>query len=332
MPELRKDPITGRWIIINSDHPRGPEAYEAVDNAKKGKNCAFCPGNEKMTPPEIAAYSKIRRERDQTGWTLRVVPNKYPAMQIEGSLDKAGVGMFDMMNGVGAHEVIIETAHHDREIADRDEPEIRDMIWAYRDRSLDLRKDRRFKYVLIFKNYGFSAGVSLEHPHSQLIALPFTPKRVAGEIEGAARYYTYRERCVYCDMISQELEEKELTVAENRLFLAFTPFVSRFPYEVCIIPKEHTSDFAQIQLEGVNELAAIMKETMLRIQKLLHDPSYNYIIHSTPLDDLQRDDYHWHVEIMPRLTNVAGFEWGTGFYINPTPPELAAKTLREVKI
>ena len=133
-------------------------------------------------------------------------------------------------------------------------------------------------------------------------------------------------------MISQELEEKELTVAENRLFLAFTPFVSRFPYEVCIIPKEHTSDFAQIQLEGVNELAAIMKETMLRIQKLLHDPSYNYIIHSTPLDDLQRDDYHWHVEIMPRLTNVAGFEWGTGFYINPTPPELAAKTLREVKI
>lgn len=332
MPELRRDPITGRWIIINNDAPKEPDGYEVEDQAKKGGKCAFCTGSEKMTPPEIIAYSKVKRQNDTPGWTLRVVPNKFPAMQIEGNLDKSGIGVFDMMNGIGAHEVIIETVHHDKEIADRDQWEIQDMLWSYRDRSLDLRKDKRFKYILIFKNYGFSAGASLEHPHSQLIALPFTPKRVVGEIEGAEKYFGYRERCVYCDMIRQELQDKDLTISQNKNFLSFTPFVSRFPYETWIIPKEHVSDFSQIQVEEVSDLASILKDTLLRVKKLLKDPSYNYIIHSAPLDNLVRDDYHWHIEIMPRLTKVAGFEWGTGFYINPTPPELAAKTLREVQI
>ncbi|MCX5716582.1 MAG: DUF4931 domain-containing protein, partial [Candidatus Omnitrophica bacterium] len=258
MPELRKDPITGRWVIINNDKPKGPENYEIEVHQKKGGTCAFCPGNEKMTPPEITAYGNVKRDKNTPGWTLRVVPNKFPALQIEGNIDKTGIGMFDMMNGIGAHEVIIETIHHDKEIADRDEQEVRDLMWMYRDRSLDLRKDKRFKYVLIFKNYGFSAGASLEHPHSQLIALPFTPKRVSGEIEGSETYFNYRERCVYCDMIRQEVYEKELTVAENRSFLSFTPFASRFPYEIWVIPKEHASDYAQIQISDVNDLAAIL--------------------------------------------------------------------------
>ncbi|MCM8781551.1 MAG: galactose-1-phosphate uridylyltransferase [Candidatus Omnitrophica bacterium] len=332
MPELRRDPITGRWIIINIDNPKGPHQYEVETNVKKGGVCAFCPGNEKMTPPEIISYSKTKRDKDTPGWTLRVVPNKFPALQIEGNLDRVGVGIFDMMNGIGAHEVIIETTSHDKEIADRDEGEIKDLLWSYRDRSLDLRKDRRFKYILIFKNYGFSAGASLEHPHSQLIALPFVPKRVLGEIDGSQKYFNYRERCVYCDMIRQELEEKDLTISENRNFLSFVPFVSRFPYEAWIIPKEHISDFCQIQIEGINDLASILKDTLLRIKSVLRDAPYNFILHTAPLDDLIREDYHWHIEIMPRLTKVAGFEWGTGFYINPTPPELAAKTLREIQI
>lgn len=332
MPELRRDPITGRWIIINTDNPKGPEKYEVEVHVKKGAVCAFCQGNEKMTPPEIIAYAKQRRDKDTPGWTLRVVPNKFPALQIEGELDKSGIGIFDMMNGVGAHEVIIETPSHDKEIADRDEKEIQDLLWSYRDRSLDLRKDERFKYILIFKNYGFSAGASLDHPHSQLIALPFVPKRVTGEIEGAEKYFGYRERCVYCDMLRQELQEKQLTITENKSFLSFSPFVSRFPYEAWVIPKEHFSDFAQIQVELVNDLASVLKDTLSRIKKVLRDTAYNFIIHSTPLDSLIRDDYHWHIEIMPRLTRVAGFEWGTGFYINPTPPEMAAKTLREAKV
>lgn len=331
MPELRKDPITGRWIIINTDTPKGPDQYEIETQVKKTSTCAFCPGSEKMTPPEIIAYSKVNREKNGTGWTLRVVANKFPALQVEGDLDKSGIGMFDMMNGVGAHEVIIETTDHNKEIPDRKDEEIKDLIWAYRDRSLDLRKDKRFKYILIFKNYGFTAGASLDHPHSQLIALPFVPKRVEGEMEGASAYYNYRERCVYCDMINQESNEKQSTICENKSFLSFMPYAARFPYETWIIPKEHSSDFAQINVELVNDLTPILKETMSRLKKVLKDPPYNYIVHTSPLDNLTRDDYHWHIEIMPRITKVAGFEWGTGFYINSTPPELAAKTLREAK-
>jgi len=331
MPELRRDPITGRWIIVNTDKPKAPKDYNIEVQAKKSSTCAFCPGSEKLTPPEIVAYTRVKREKDSPGWTLRVVPNKFPAMQIEGNLDKIGIGIFDKMNGIGAHEVIIENTDHNKEIPDRDEKDVHDLIWAYRDRSLDLRKDRRFKYILIFKNYGFSAGASLDHPHSQLIALPFVPKRVVGEMEGAEKYFGYRERCVFCDMIRQELQEKQLTVCENKNFLSFAPFVSRFPFELCIMPKEHFSDFAQIQTELVADLASILKDTLLRVKKVLSDASYNFIVHTTPLDDLSRDDYHWHIEIMPRLTKVAGFEWGTGFYINPTPPELAAKVLREIK-
>jgi len=329
MPELRRDPVTGRWVIINTDNPRQPSEYKVEPQPKKSVKCAFCYGNEKMTPPEITAYGVEKREKNSPGWTLRVVPNKFPAMQIEGNLDKAGIGLFDMMKGVGAHEVIIETPDHNSEIPDRDEKQIRELLWSYRDRSLDLRKDKRFKYILIFKNYGFSAGASLDHPHSQLIAMPFVPKRVMGEIEGSVKYFGYRERCVYCDMIRQEAEEKDLTVSENKHFLSFTPFASRFPYETCIIPKEHFSDFTNINDEIIGDLAYILKDTLTRIRKVLKDPSYNYILHSAPLDDPERDDFHWHIEIMPRLTKVAGFEWGTGFYINPTPPELAAKTLRE---
>jgi UDPglucose--hexose-1-phosphate uridylyltransferase len=332
MGELRRDPITGGWVVVSTDNPKGPHDYipEAF-RLDKDSICAFCPGHENMTPPEIAGFSKIKRVPDAPGWTLRIVPNKFPALQIEGRLDKIGVGAFDMMSGIGAHEVIIETAHHEAEIANRHEAEIQDLIWAYRDRNLDLRKDPRFKYVLIFKNYGHSAGASLPHPHSQLVSLPFVPKRVNEELVGASRYFEYKERCIFCDIIKQEMAEGIFTVVENKSFLSFCPFIGRFPYETWIIPKDHASDFGQINVEQVNNLASILKETLLRLKLLLKNSAYNYIIHTAPLDDLLKPEYHWHIEIMPRLSKIAGFEWGTGFHINPTPPELAAKTLREVR-
>ncbi|MBI4335791.1 MAG: galactose-1-phosphate uridylyltransferase [Candidatus Omnitrophica bacterium] len=331
MADLRRDPITGRWVIIDTDRPKGPQDYEAEQHPQKSGVCAFCPGNEGMTPPEITGFSKSKRAPDTPDWTLRVVPNKYPALQINGALDKTGIGAFDLMNGIGAHEVIIETISHDAEVSDRPEWEIMDLIWAYRDRSLDLRKDERFKYVLIFKNFGRSAGASLSHPHSQLISLPFTPKKVIEELNGAKTYFDYRGRCVFCDMINQEMGEGKLTVVENKNFLSFCPFDARFPYETWIIPREHLSDFGQIQLEQVSELALVLKDTLSRIKTLLKNPAYNYIVHTSPLDNPAREEYHWHIEIMPKLSKVAGFEWGTGFYINTTPPELAARTLRDVK-
>lgn len=332
MPQLRRDPITGRWIIINIDKPKRPGDFEVEDHTRKGGVCPFCYKNETMTPPEIVAYRKEGSKPNTPGWSLRVVPNKFPALSTEGELNKFGVGIFDRTNGIGTHEVIIETPKHSKEIPDYTDKEAKNVISIYKERMLDLRKDPRFKYILVFKNYGLSAGASLEHTHSQLIALPVIPKRVVGEIGGAKAYFNYKDRCIFCDMIRQELEKRELTIIENEAFLSFSPFVPRFAYEVWVIPKRHNSDFGNIKPRQIKNLANILRETLLRLKVALNDPSYNYMIHTSPLNELNMDYYHWHIEIIPKLTRVAGFEWGTGFYINPTPPEVASKVLREVKV
>ncbi len=332
MAELRRDPVTGRWIIVNTENPKLPKDFEIEQHIKKGGTCPFCIGNEHLTPPEIEAIRQKGTKPNTPGWVTRVVPNKFPALQIEGDLDRRGIGIYDMSNGVGAHEVIIENPDHDKTIADLADEEVQNVIWTCRNRSVDLKGDARFKYILIFKNYGEPAGASLEHSHSQLIALPIVPKRVLEELKGSSQYFEYKERCVFCDMIAQELQDIDRIIAENKSFLAFSPFVSRFPYEVWIIQKEHEPDFTSIDKERVLDLARILREVLLRIKKTLHDPSYNFILHTAPIRDGIREDYHWHIEIMPMLTRVAGFEWGSGFYINPTPPEIAAKFLREVAL
>lgn len=331
MAQLRRDPITGRWIIAEIENPKGPNDFDVEAHPRKEGVCPFCYGNEHMTPPEIEAYREVGTARNGPGWFTRVVPNKFPALQIEGSLDRLGVGIYDRTNGIGAHEVIIETPHHDKELGELSPEEIRYVLDAYRNRSLDLRGDRRLKYMMIFKNYGQSAGASLEHPHSQLIALPFVPKRVLEELKGSERYFEYRDRCGYCDMIHQEVEENERIVCQNSGFLAFAPFVSRFPFECCLLPKRHLSDFVQTQEKDILLLAELLKELLSRLKRVLRDPSYNLLLHTSPTENLYESSYHWHMEIMPRLTQAMGFEWGTGFYINPTPPETAATYLNEAK-
>lgn len=334
MAELRKDPITGRWIIVITENPKGPNDYEIVRAQKTSseKVCPFCVGNEKMTPPEIYAHREGAGLPNSPGWSVRIVPNKFPALRIEGTINRMGIGLYDMMNGIGAHEVIIENPGHSKSFTDLMDHECEKVIWSYRDRSLDLGGDKRFKYILIFKNYGESAGASLEHSHSQLIALPIVPKRVMEELKWAELYYSYRERCVFCDIIREEIDNAERIVVENKNFVAFTPFVSRFPFEVCIMPKNHSANFSHILKDEVVGLARILKDVLLRMKLLLNDPPYNFLIHTSPVEDKERDDYHWHIELMPRLMKVAGFEWGSGFYINTTPPELAAKYLNQVKI
>jgi len=332
MAELRRDPITGRWVIIEIDRAKNPSDYEVEPHKKREGICPFCPGNERMTPPEIFAHREGASKPNEPGWQTRVIPNKFPALRVEGDIDRIGIGMYDMMNGIGAHEVIIENPDHSKELCDLMDHEVEQVIWAYRNRSLDLIGDKRFKYILIFKNYGISAGASLEHPHSQLIALPIIPKRVVEELRWSERYYEYRERCVFCDMIHQEIDERERVITENKSFIAFAPFVSRFPFEFSIFPKIHSAEFSYIQKEEVVDLARILKETLLRMKIALKDPSYNFIVHTSPIDSKERVDYHWHIEVMPRLGRTAGFEWGTGFYLNPTPPEIAAWALREVSL
>lgn len=332
MAELRRDPITGRWVIIETDKIKRPSDYVVEQHPKKGGICPFCPGNEHMTPPEIDAHREGEIKPNAPGWQTRIIPNKFPALRIEGNLDRSGMGMYDMMNGIGAHEVIIENPDHNKELSDLMDHNVEKVIWAYRNRSLDLRGDQRFKYILIFKNYGATAGATLEHPHSQLIALPIVPKRVIEEMRWAGRYYEYRERCLFCDIIHQDIDERERIVAENKSFIALAPFVSRFPFEISIYPKLHCADFSHIQKEEIIDLARILRETLLRVKVALRDPSYNYIIHTSPIETVERTDYHWHIEIMPRLGRTAGFEWGSGFYLNQTPPEVAAEVLREVGI
>ncbi len=333
MPELRKDPVTGRWVIIANDRAKRPNDFvrDKVEIRATGF-CPFCFGNESKTPPEIMAYRADGSARNTPGWSLRVVPNKFPALGIEGTLNRQGEGIYDKMNGIGAHEVIIETPDHRLTLANLPTQQIENVFWAFRDRIIDLKKDRRFRYILIFKNHGEAAGASLEHTHSQLIALPVVPKRVWEEVEGAKEYYTFKERCIFCDMIRQEAESGVRLIADNEGFVAMAPFAPRFPFEIVIIPKVHQSAFEESLKYEFEQLAMILKDMLQRLDRVLEKPAYNFIIHTSPVPDTSNDYYHWHMEIMPKLTKVAGFEWGTGFYINPTPPEESAKFLREAAV
>ncbi len=333
MPELRKDPITGRWVIIATDRAKRPSDFVREKVEIRGAGfCPFCSGNEAKTPPEIHAYRSDGSARDAPGWSLRVVPNKFPALGIEGTLNRQGEGLYDKMNGIGAHEVIIETPDHKMTLATLPAKRVEDVLWAYRDRILDLKKDRRFKYILLFKNHGEAAGASLEHTHSQLIALPVVPKRVLEEVDSAQEYFNFKERCIFCDIIRQELEDGVRVIAQNSQFIALSPFAPRFPFEMWVVPKTHQSAFEESQKDEFEQLAVMLKEMLSRLDKVLDSPAYNYVVHTSPFPDVSNDYYHWHLEIMPKLTKVAGFEWGTGFYINPTPPEESARFLREAAV
>ncbi|MFA4842776.1 MAG: galactose-1-phosphate uridylyltransferase, partial [Candidatus Omnitrophota bacterium] len=304
--------------------------FEYEPQTYKGGMCPFCYGNESLTPPEIEVIREHGTAPNTSGWQVRVVANKFPALQIEGDLERRGIGIYDLTNGVGAHEVLVESPYHQKDIPDLMNHEIENFLSMYCRRSLDLIKDKRFKYIMIFKNFGAPAGASLEHPHTQIVALPMVPKNVMEEIKGAHNYFEFRERCIFCDIIRQERQEKDRVILENPHFLSFCPFVSRFPFEIWIMPKKHSGYFCQMPPEEIPALAAILKETIAKLKAVFPKVSYNFIVHTSPINgDGSTEGYHWHIEFMPKLTRVAGFEWGSGFYLVPTPPEAAAKYLRE---
>jgi UDPglucose--hexose-1-phosphate uridylyltransferase len=331
MPELRKDPIHGRWVIISTERSRRPSDFAPEERRPMGGFCPLCEGNEDRTPPEIVAFRDNGTLPNTPGWTLRIVPNKFPALRIEGELDREGEGIYDKMNGIGAHEVVIETPRHEETLITLPLKDVKNVLLAYRERIIDLRRDQRLRYVLVFKNHGVAAGASLEHSHSQIIALPIVPKRVTEEIEGAKTYFNYKDRCVFCDIIRQELQQRYRVITENKSFLSIAPFASRFPFETWILPKTHHPSFEHMEPSQYEQAAQILSDTLRRINQVLTDPPYNFVIHTSSFPGVDMNYYHWHFEIMPKLTKVAGFEWGTGFYINPTPPEEAAEYMREAK-
>ncbi len=340
MSELRRDPIVGRWIIIAPEQAKKENNFieKKLSDETKVAYCPFCESHELKTPAEIFAFRKDNSKPNTAGWHTRVVPNKFPVLKIEGDMGRTGIGMYDMMNGIGAHEVIIETPEHNKKFFELDIQQIKYILNTYKQRLDDLKKDARFKYILIFKNDGEIAGSSMIHSHSQLIATPIVPKRVKEELEGARDYFEYKERCIFCDIIKQELSSLERVILENNDFVSFAPFASRFPFETWILPKKHNAYFSSIGNEEITSLAKILKETLQRINIALKLPDYNFILHIAPLNIYMKkgptleDDYHWHFEIIPRITRVAGFEWGSGFYINPIPPEDAAKILINTNI
>jgi UDPglucose--hexose-1-phosphate uridylyltransferase len=333
MPELRKDPVTGRWVIISTERRKRPSDFRLErHHVLRDEYCPFCAGREDLTPPEVFAYRSNGTGRNGPGWDLRVVPNKFPALQVEGGLDREGEGMFDRMNGIGAHEVIIETPDHDKTLATMSEVEIERVLSAFRERVRDLKQDRRFRYILLFKNHGGPAGATIEHSHSQLIALPIVPDFVREEVEGARHHFADKERCVFCDIVHQELATGRRIILENADIVALAPYAPRFPFETWLLPRRHGSRFEEAAQREYESLARLLKALLLRINRALESPSYNLIVHSSPFSEETNEFYHWHLELMPRLTKVAGFEWGTGFYINPTSPEEAARVLRDAKV
>jgi UDPglucose--hexose-1-phosphate uridylyltransferase len=325
--ELRRDPVTGRWVIFAVERAQRPADYAVEDRAPVVSNCPFCEGNESQTPPEIQADRSPGTAFNGPGWRTRVVPNKYPALRVEGDLDKQGEGLYDRMNGVGAHEVFIEGAAHATTVTALPHGTFLSTILAYRARLRDLKKDRRLAYALVFKNVGMRAGASLAHNHSQLIATPVVPIRVRQELEGAHKFFEYRGRCIYCDILWHEKHTKSRIVLETKEFFAIAPYAARFPFETWVLPARHISHFEDTTDAECEALADAMLTVLSRIERALESPPYNYVIHTSPFVDGPLDHYHWHVEIMPRVTMAAGFEWGSGFYINPVLPEEAARFL-----
>jgi UDPglucose--hexose-1-phosphate uridylyltransferase len=330
VPELRKDPVVGRWVIISTERARRPSDFNTEPVRARGGPCVFCPGSEDRTPPEILAGRAADSPANTPGWSYRVVPNKFPALRIEGELEPSGEGLYDRMNGVGAHEVVIETPDHHAAMARMAPEAVADVFLAFRERLVDLKKDPRFEYVLVFKNHGEAAGASLEHPHSQLIATPIIPIMVTEELAGSSAYWQMKERCVWCDIVRQERRGRQRVILEKNGFIALAPFAPRFPFESWILPTQHRSAFEETGVDELHELAELLSEFLKRLNSTLNEPPFNFMLHTAPLHDGPLDHFHWHLEIIPKLTRVAGYEWGSGFFINPVPPEDAAAALREI--
>ena len=332
MPELRKDPIVQRWVVMAPDRAKRPSDVKDDPKFVEGEFDPFAEGNESATPPEIMAYRNYGSQPNEPGWRVRVVPNKFPALQIEGNLEKRGDGIYDRMNGIGAHEVIIECPHGETNMSRLSVDNIREVLWVYHDRLVDLKRDRRLVHALIFKNKGALAGASLQHSHSQLMATSVVPITIYEEMSGALEFFNYRGRSIFDDMIQQELAHGSRIVLDTPHFVVFCPFASRFPFETWILPKQQSSHFENITRQAIEELGTVLKTILRKLELALDDPPYNYVIHTAPFNQPELPHFLWHMELFPRITRVAGFEWGSGFSNHPVLPEEAAAFLREVDL
>jgi UDPglucose--hexose-1-phosphate uridylyltransferase len=286
-----------------------------------------------MTPPEIMAYRTYGTKPNTPGWWIRIIPNKFAALEPKGNVQRfKQENFFRYMDGVGEHEVIIESEKHNESIATLEPKQVEEIFLAYRERYATLSQDPRFELITIFKNHGASAGTSLKHPHSQLIATPITPMHIRHRLEEAMRYFDDNGECVFCASIEKEQVIKERVIFETDNYIVLSPFAASSPFETWVLPKKHYSSFESVTPERCKELGFVMRTILLKIYKSLNDPDFNYVIRSSPCHEKDVAYYHWHIQIIPRVSNVAGFEMGSGIYINTVIPEEAAKFLRETQV
>ena len=335
MPELRRDPITRGWVIFAPRRSKRPSDFFKHEKSDSIADCPFCPGQE---PEDDLAPIEVHGpccEFSEAPWSMKVLHDKYPLLRSDKKFERFGDGMYDLMEGYGEHQLIVESPEHGLKFDDFSVEHLSEIFALYQKRIIELSRDKRIQHILITRNIGNDAGAHIHHPHSHVVALPIVPKKLMEEVEGARLYHQYRDRCIFCDIISQELESRERVVLENESFIAFCSYASRFPFEVTVIPKVHLPRYETIRPEEMGQLAQMMKQLIGGLNTLLKDPPLNYIVHSAPTVHARRERfervgqfYHWHIELLPKLTRVAGFEWGSGFYINPMLPEDAAEHLR----
>lgn len=329
MPEFRQDWATKEWVIIATERAKRPEDFKKSAEGRKPlpphePKCPFCRGNEDQTPPSVFSLEEDGR------WALRVVPNKFAALQANLTTQRQKAGKFLKVDGFGLAEVLIETPLHNVSPAIMSQKEVEKILIGYRSRYHAIANNDKICLITIFRNHGPKAGTSLEHPHSQIIATPIVPPHVRDQITQAILSCDTYGRCIYCDIITEELRQQERIIAETDFFVLIAPFASRHPFELRLYPKRHCCSFGKITDREIVDMAAVLKQALYKLYVGLDNPDYNYIIRSSPTDDEDVKHFHWYLEIVPKLTTPAGFELGTGIFINVALPENCAKFLKEI--
>ncbi len=336
MRQFRKDPLSDRWVAYAQGREDRPNEFENGGRRRPDARCPFCAGHEQDTPPQVSSYTAKTRRRELEApardaaapWLVRVVPNKYPAFRPTEDTKLQQHGLYTSAGAFGGHEVIIESPRHVASLSQLTDTEALLSLQAYRDRIQAFHQRTGYGYVLVFKNVGPRAGASLEHTHSQVVATAHVPAEIANEVAAVRRLFERHQACFFCRVIADELDHGERLVAKTSRFIAVCPYASRMPYELWVLPRVHSSHFELQDEQALPELALFVRQLIQRLEQVHGRLAYNFFIHTTPFDTSFPPHYHWHIEIFPRLTITAGFEWGTGYYINPVPPEQAAAVLR----
>ena len=330
-PEFRQDPVTGDWVIIAANRASRPLDFEPISGfTKNERRCPFCAGNEADTPTEVARQVASDSDSD---WSVRVVPNLYEALQpkteVEAASQFSPASLRNQQPAWGHHEVIIESPNHVRSLTQVSVANVAQVLFAYRHRYQELGTDSRVRFVMVFKNSGERAGISLEHIHSQLVAFPFVPPSIQAELSGSKRWLQDHGTCVFCAMIQDEQEQQQRVIVETEHFIALCPFASRFAFETWILPKDHVSRFDKCSDQRLQDLACLYQDVLKRLEISVPNVAYNCVFHSSPFDSIRHDYYHWHIEVIPRIATLAGLEIGSGVQLNIAKPENSAFVLRK---